>query len=170
MFGRYPSEKDAKELISLGVTIFPNLTEKEEREERNLESYWNYDYGNANIRFLSFPIVEKFVPTNVENFRKCIDKIVSHLQEGEKLYIHCKHGRGRSALVANIILQEWLQDNEGYYIARELIYRGHRNGHGCEKGWKNVELPPHPIQKNFAKMYRVKPKIETFDYSEESNE
>lgn len=90
-FGGYPSEEWFKELIDFGITCFVDLTTQVEKE--NLK--YNYNFRNT----IHFPIRDNNAPLVVDNYIRLIINISGLIDKGEKIYIHCKGGHGRSGMV-----------------------------------------------------------------------
>lgn len=90
-------------LLTAGETIELNLSD---------EAAICQDHG---IRFISFPIPDKGVPSSHEAIREMIAGIVQHLNGGEKVAIHCRMGIGRSALICACVLgQTGVSANEAF--------------------------------------------------------
>lgn len=56
------------------------------------------------IRFESFPIPDRGVPTSEPAFVALIGRLLSYLEAGERVAVHCRQGVGRSAMVAAGVL------------------------------------------------------------------
>jgi hypothetical protein len=100
IFGRYPKPDEALFLHTLGITRFIDLTTPEESLP---------PYLPAELRSLhqSYPIPDRMAPSNRHEFRRFIAILVERLRQGEKLYIHCRGGHGRSGLVVSCILMAY---------------------------------------------------------------
>jgi protein-tyrosine phosphatase len=57
-----------------------------------------------NIQFLSFPIPDRGVPASTADARSLALNILSRLNAGERVAIHCRQGIGRSGLIAASVL------------------------------------------------------------------
>lgn len=145
MFGKYPSRKHVAILRNLGVTVFVDLTEGDETVKGvTLTPYL------ADKKILC-PIEEKNVPDDLPPFVAMIEEVCYYLRHDENVYIHCKNGRGRSAMVMAIVLAQ--SASISYERAIDEINRAHRRGHGASPRWKKVVIPPHPIQRRFVRDY-----------------
>ena len=51
------------------------------------------------IEFVSFPIVDRSVPSSVEAFSEQVIKLAEQLADGKNIAVHCRQGIGRAALV-----------------------------------------------------------------------
>lgn len=145
MFGRFPFQEEVQELQSYGITHFLNLTqENEEYKGMKLEPYLA-DHQ------VSCPIVERDIPHDDDAFLKCMSSLRDIILNGGKVYIHCKHGRGRSAMVATILLA--VTRNLSYNQAILEINEGHWYGHGQSSHFRNKVIPPHTNQRQFAESF-----------------
>lgn len=142
MFGRFPFQDEVYQLQLLGVTMFLDLTTPgESYKNLVLTPYEAPEYVN-------FPIVEKSIPTDEMAFGRVMRQLVTRLQRNEKIYIHCKHGRGRSGMVALILVA--LTHSLTYEQALAVINVGHSYGHGSSTHWQAKTIPPHRVQQAFA--------------------
>ena len=92
MFGSFPTQQSVYELEKEGVKHFIDLTY---HDEKKIVPYI------TSQTYLNFPIMDQNIPTDLQAFSRLIlhiSKTVRELQIGEKLYIHCKGGHGRSGI------------------------------------------------------------------------
>lgn len=144
MFGRFPFQEEVEMLQYYGITHFLNLTQaNEEYKGMKLEPY-------IAKKQISFPILEQNIPNDDDAFIDCMSSIRDIIRQGGKVYIHCKHGRGRSAMVAMIILAISFDLNTDRSVIE--INEGHWLGHGGNH-FKNKIIPPHTIQMEFAETF-----------------
>lgn len=62
-------------------------------------------YSNSNgLLFLSFPIVDRGVPTSQMTTLDFVRRLEKDLVDGKKIGLHCRQGIGRSALIAACLL------------------------------------------------------------------
>jgi len=59
---------------------------------------------DAGLSFLSFPIVDRSVPSSDERAMCLIEELDSDLTRGERVVVHCRQGIGRSGLIASAVL------------------------------------------------------------------
>lgn len=106
--GEYPSDKSedkAKEKLcafsTFGITHFIDLT-----EDGELSPYYNYLH--ASTAHLRFPIRDTYIPESVESVRKLIKQIlaIADADSGNKIYIHCWGGVGRTGTIVGCLLAE----------------------------------------------------------------
>lgn len=103
LFGGYPNHEQIIELKEEGVVWFVDLTHK---DEENIKLY-----SHAVSNWLNYPIKDGHIPENRKKFTVfllLIQMIVQSLKPGEKLYLHCRGGHGRSSLVIACFLGMWL--------------------------------------------------------------
>ena len=97
LFGPYPNSQQVEELEKLGVKYFIDLTNPHEKINRY----------KCNVLYLSYPIRDNSIPEDIDYWKKFLEQIISiirSLDNGEKLYIHCKGGHGRSGMLVACLL------------------------------------------------------------------
>jgi protein-tyrosine phosphatase len=82
-----------------GVDVVVSLLTREERTELNLPEEEALCRANG-IEFVSFPIVDRSVPSSAEAFSEQVIKLAEQLANGQNIAVHCRQGIGRAALVA----------------------------------------------------------------------
>lgn len=138
-FGKYPELSEADHLVEhLKIHTFVNLTEQFERTGRD------YKYNT-----ISFPIIERYIPDNTENFLDLVVIICSKLRNKENIYIHCKNGRGRTGMLMVLVVANLANYKYSMEDCYQLVYRAHRLGHGAGKAWLDLKLPPRQTQRMF---------------------
>ncbi len=97
--GEYPrnideksSQKKINALLSFGVTVFIDLTEKDDK----LSPYSNM-IGEAT--HLQFPIKDASVPESTKLTTTVLDTIDKYIEQGEMVYVHCWGGVGRTGVI-----------------------------------------------------------------------
>jgi len=90
-------------LRKTGVDIVVSLLEADEARELGLEDEALL-CGAAGIKFISFPIPDRGVPSDRMHFAPLVDGIVRQLRSGDSVAIHCRAGIGRSGLLAGCVL------------------------------------------------------------------
>jgi hypothetical protein len=99
LFGGYPNHHQIMELKEKGVVWFIDLTNK---DETNIMVY-SHHVNN----WINYPIKDGHIPENKKNFvifLFIIQMVLESLGPGEKLYLHCRGGHGRSTLVISCFL------------------------------------------------------------------
>jgi len=142
LFGSYPDEKTLKELEEIGVVCFVNLTNK---DEKNIEPY------KTTKEVIYFPIEDRSIPTNHDEFCKFLIKVssrIKNLREGERIYVHCKGGHGRSGVVVACLLCHMFKLS----AYESLLYTSqcHKNRLIMRDKWRKIGSPQTYIQKKFV--------------------
>jgi hypothetical protein len=94
LFGGYPNHKQLIELKEEGVVWFVDLTHK---YEKNIKRY-----SHLVNNWVNYPIKDGHIPEDKKKFTIflfIIQMILESLKPGEKLYLHCRGGHGRSSMV-----------------------------------------------------------------------
>jgi protein-tyrosine phosphatase len=96
-------EDEVRSWRSAGVDIVLSLLAHDEIAELDLaeEATWCRAHG---IEFLSFPIVDRSVPSSREAVKELVTGLAQRLAEGKSVAIHCRQGIGRAALIAICVL------------------------------------------------------------------
>jgi hypothetical protein len=100
--GGYPKNKfELDTLLGAGIGVFVCLNEPFEKDR-------SYKYENdlpkgKNCSFINEPIKDMNITTDIK-VRTLCENIVKKIYNGEKVYIHCKGGHGRTGTVAAIVL------------------------------------------------------------------
>jgi len=94
LFGGYPNHQQILQLKNEGVVWFVDLTTS---NEKNISAY-----SHLVNNWINYPIKDGNVPKNKQKFLiflLIIQMALESLKPGEKLYLHCRGGHGRSSLV-----------------------------------------------------------------------
>jgi protein-tyrosine phosphatase len=90
-------------LGKLGVTTLVSLLE--DWEERELSLSAESEIAKANgIDFISYPIVDRSVPSNLASFEELVKDLTQRINDGNGVAIHCRAGIGRSGITAASVL------------------------------------------------------------------
>jgi predicted protein tyrosine phosphatase len=92
-------EDEAKAWRRAGVDVVVSLLEKDEAAELELSAEGNAADANG-IRFMSFPIPDRGVPTATRDALSLLGGVRAMLEQGRNVAVHCRQGVGRSGLVA----------------------------------------------------------------------
>ncbi|EFC39056.1 hypothetical protein NAEGRDRAFT_73058 [Naegleria gruberi] len=87
-----------------GQTIV-TLVRNEELEEMNIVEYLPKIKQEFGMKSIHFPIRDKSLPNDKEEFCKLIDEIIQELINGRRVIVHCNGGKGRAATVCTAVLQ-----------------------------------------------------------------
>jgi protein-tyrosine phosphatase len=86
-----------------GVDVILSLLTSDEIAELGLADEAELCRAN-DIQFVSFPIMDRGIPSAVGAFAALVAKLAEQLAEGKNITIHCRQGIGRAALVAICML------------------------------------------------------------------
>lgn len=142
LFGSYPSENAIKELECNGVKYFVNLTY--ENEERISQYY------TENI-VINYQIKDRSIPDDLLSFTQFIihlSGIIKNLKIGDKMYIHCKGGHGRSGLVVACLICNLF--NYSAYESLKYTTKCHSNRLVMRDKWRRIGAPQTYVQKKFV--------------------
>ncbi|KAL7675806.1 hypothetical protein ACOME3_002070 [Neoechinorhynchus agilis] len=84
-------------------------------------SYNETDWNNHSIDFLQLPTKDLFFSPTVSDIKKGVDFIMESRREGNRVYVHCKSGRVRSATIvaAYLIMAEQMTRDDAVEFLRE---------------------------------------------------
>jgi protein-tyrosine phosphatase len=82
-----------------GVDTLVSFLTPDEQRDLNLANE-SAEAIKSGMDFISFPIVDRQVPTSEADLLAVIAKIDDHLAAGRNVAIHCRQGIGRTGLVA----------------------------------------------------------------------
>jgi protein-tyrosine phosphatase len=149
-FGGYPCKEWFDSLITHGTKIFVDTTSDEEKNTFNLYPYFN-ELIDTNILYFSYPIQDNNIPEDIPKFKQFIYQLcekINSLKPGEKVYIHCKGGHGRSGMVTGGILCFLLNINPEKALAITTL--AHSQRENLRAKWKNVRCPQTFRQRKFV--------------------
>src|SRR5437879_3765405 len=86
-----------------GVDVDVSLLTREEQTEFSLGDEEKLCRPNG-IEFVSFPIVDRSIPSSLAAFSDQMAKLADQLAHGKNIAVHCRQGVGRAALVAICLL------------------------------------------------------------------
>lgn len=141
LFGSFPTQEAVYELENQGVRFFVNLTTNTE----NLIPY------TTKYTYIHYPIVDHRIPYNWRSFSQFIiqiSKIIFNLQSGEKLYLNCRGGHGRSGVVVACVLCYMFNITPEDALNRTTKY--HNNRSVMRDKWRRIGSPQTQSQKNFV--------------------
>lgn len=142
MFGSFPTQQSVYELEKEGVKHFIDLTY---HDEKKIVPYI------TSQTYLNFPIMDQNIPTDLQAFSRLIlqiSKTVRELQIGEKLYIHCKGGHGRSGIVVACVLCYIFSLSP--YESLQYTTQCHNNRKNMRERWRKIGSPQTYSQKKFV--------------------
>jgi len=86
-----------------GVSVVVSLLEAEEVSDLGLQRE-RVLCERHGIGFLSFPIVDRGIPTSMRETQALAETLLAHIVEGQAVAIHCRAGIGRSSIIAGSVL------------------------------------------------------------------
>ena len=147
-FGGYPTEEWLDVLLKNDTKIFVDTTTEEEKEMYHLLDYRS---KVQNLEYHHFPILDNNIPNDIGRFKEFVfllSEKLMRLEEGEKMYIHCKGGHGRSGMLVACVLCYFL--NIYPEKALHLTTVAHSERENLRSKWKNVRCPQTFRQRKFV--------------------
>ncbi len=130
--GAYPFARDVKGLYQEGVRGVVNTCEEYEGPQAQ--------YDEHGIEQLRIPTTD-FTHPKLDDVRRAVEFVQQHAGNDDKVYIHCKAGRARSATVAICWLIKYRNMSMPDAQAELLRHRPHINRH----------LTDRPVVQEFAR-------------------
>jgi hypothetical protein len=151
--GSYPFPQDLKILNDLGFNYIIDLTQEPSQEPffQNRKTYADKTKTKveafSNITIKKFPIPDVNVPDDkTKTYYFCRD-IYDLLIAGKKIYLHCIGGRGRTSIIAGVILYFYQFSYDEVLSWLNASYMSRRN-----KGkFGQVKVPESDSQFKFLK-------------------
>lgn len=142
LFGSFPTQETVTLLENIGVRFFIDLTDS---QECKIIPY------STKYRYIKYPIIDHHIPEDWKSFARFIitvSDIIHNLNKGEKIYIHCKGGHGRSGIVVASIFCYYysLPSNEALYYTSKY----HSNRIEMRDKWRRLGSPQRKCQKDFV--------------------
>ena len=161
-FGGYPSESEFHTLLDHGVTVFVDLITEKERNQMSFcyyregsdrlsqkERHHHHHRENPKIQYLSFPIQDNSVPSQVPAFLDFLKRIQELLLcDSNKIYVHCRGGHGRSGIVVASLLS--LIYDMSPEFALSMTTKFHKQRANLKTKWKFISCPQTFGQKRFV--------------------
>lgn len=105
---------EIRTLKMYGTDILVSLLEHSELAELELLHEPSI-CDELSIKFISFPIKDRSIPTNKKDFRTLAGQLNNELEHGRKIVIHCRMGIGRTGmLAAGILMQQGFDANSSF--------------------------------------------------------
>jgi hypothetical protein len=145
LFGGFPIQNEVDMFENNGIRYFINLACLEEKGINPYITKYNY---------IHYPIKDRRVPTNWKTFSQFIIKvgdIIKNLPTGEKVYIHCKGGHGRSGTVVACLLCYIFNIPPSDALTDTNIY--HSNRKEMREKWRRLGSPQTRSQKHFVSKF-----------------
>ena len=143
LFGSFPTQESVEELEKNGVKYFINLTDL--AIEKNIKPY------KTKYMYINYPIIDNYIPTDLQRFASFIikiSKIIKCLKRNELLYLHCRAGHSRSAIVVACIICYIFNLNPSESLEYTTIC--HSNRVNLRERRRKLGAPQSFIQKRFV--------------------
>lgn len=143
LFGSFPTQESVQELEQNGVKYFIDLTDI--TKEKNIISY------ETKYIHINYPILDNYIPTNLSRFSSFIIKIsniIKSLKRGELVYIHCRAGHSRSAIVVACIICYIFELSSSESL--QYTTKCHSNRINLRERRRKLGAPQSLIQKKFV--------------------
>lgn len=142
LFGSFPTQEVVHILEELGVRCFIDLTNSDESKTTPY---------NTKYKYIKYPIVDRKIPEDWKSFAQLVVKIchvIHNLNNGEKVYVHCKGGHGRSGILVACIFCHYysIKPEE----ALKQTTRCHSNRPQMRDKWRKLGSPQGKRQKDFV--------------------
>jgi len=142
-FGGFPTQEWYQILRSLGINIFVDLTTRREKQT------FNFSYHQENdIMVIHYPIRDNHIPMNPSSFMEFILTLSNLIQNGQKMYLHCKGGHGRSGLVVASLM--CFNDNINPQKALERTTVMHLERPNLKPKYLKSFCPDNYVQRRFV--------------------
>ena len=146
LFGAYPTQHQIQQLEKWNVDIVVNITRNDEKKKRP---------NHTNVQVIQFIIPDRKVPEDVREFCALVIHLTRKINEGKKLYIHCKGGHGRSGLLVASILCYLYKISPKESFIRTSAYHATRPVHSTKSKkndfWKMKGSPQTMEQRDFVR-------------------
>lgn len=156
LFGNYPTQEGVYELERAGVRYFINLTLDGEKRIRPYRV-------SSSSKVIRFPIKDHSVPKCWNTFSRFIIRlgnIIGSIPNGHLLFVHCRGGHGRAALVVAALLAYIFKVTPE--AALQWTARFHAKRPAMREKWRAIGAPHQCKQRSFVfrlfeplKMYRM---------------
>ena len=142
LFGSYPIQEHVDLFENHGVRYFIDLTLPGEKRITPYTTKYTY---------IHYPIHDRRVPTNWGSFARFIIKvgeIIKNLPSGDKVYVHCKGGHGRSGIVVACLLCYLYKITPSEALSKTTKYHSRRKE--MREKWRRMGSPQTRSQKHFV--------------------
>lgn len=139
-FGKYIDNEVLTDLNNIGIDIIIDLTHHTDK----MIPY------NTELFTIKFPIVDMSV-CNDQRLYSLIEKLCHFLKKDQKIYIHCKGGHGRSAVIAACLYGIYY-----HKTASESLYKiaeAHNRRLFMKYKWRKIGAPQTSTQ--IKQVFRV---------------
>jgi hypothetical protein len=142
LFGGYPTQEHVNNYEQLGVRYFVDLTRDGERRITPYTTIFTQ---------IRYPITDHRVPSDWNSFAQLVIRLgimIKSLKSGEKMYVHCKGGHGRSGILVACLLCYMYKLTPSDAIDKTTKYHGRRKE--MREKWRRLGSPQTRSQKHFV--------------------
>lgn len=143
--GSAPYSQDHFE--SIPAKVFVNLTNP---DEKFLDGTPMYQYWNS-VETLKFPITDRRCPKDIKAFYNFLVDVLEYLDQGKRVYLHCRGGHGRAGLTAACILL--LYYDMSSEEALNEVYAAHQTRKVMKPKIRKLGAPQTRVQKQFVRKF-----------------
>lgn len=142
------TKKDFDSIKEQGINVFVNLMSDKEAKKGKKKPQFDYrENDHTDITYLHFPIKDLFTNSDKEmiNIAK---RVADEIKKGNKVYIHCYGGHGRTGTLAGIVLHFMYPD-----MTYEEVLKHLNDSHKTREYKPNETTPQTAIQ--FNQLHRI---------------
>lgn len=143
-------ENEIKQWRRAGIDVVVSLLTPSENHELGLVEEASLSKKQA-IHFLAFPIIDRGTPSSLQEMQTVIATLILWLQQGKTIGIHCRHGIGRSALLAASLLVDAGIDADCAFHQIESV--------------RGVAVPDTSAQKEWVEKFAATVAMPTLEHS-----
>jgi len=97
-----------------GIDVLVSILTEEESRELDLESE-SETCEAAAITFINFPIPDRSVPSDPDDFLQVVERLAELVREGKFVAVHCRASIGRSSVLAvSVLIRLGWEGNEAF--------------------------------------------------------
>jgi protein-tyrosine phosphatase len=86
-----------------GIDVLVSMLTEEESNELGLDKESD-KCAAAAIKFVNLPSPDRSVPSNTDDFLRCVEQLAEMVRDGRSLAVHCRASIGRSSVLAVSVL------------------------------------------------------------------
>ena len=101
-----------------GIDVLVSMLEPAEAKELGLDEE-EIAARRAGMRFISFPIPDRAIPSDIDQFDRLVSLLDRLVKEGKRIGVHCRACIGRSTVVlASVLVGSGMTDDEAWKLIR----------------------------------------------------